>query len=213
MKLLYTPKYFQAFQYLIRTYGNNDTATEEASHAAGSTWEPPPSSKAPTGSGSTDMGFCKREEVLQSAYLKDTPLEQYLTKIMPLQMKVEPEWIWSVPTPKYSLNLFARSKSWDLPKLWNSRGAKEGVKLMATFYSRNLGCWHTIYQNSLVKPRIIEYITKDCPSCAKVAITVAPGIGYSAATGISAQAEPAQLVSWNFGSATLQAPPLERRSW
>ena len=32
-------------------------------------------------------------------------------------------------------------------------------------------------------PRIVEYITKDCPSCAKVVITVAPGIGYFAATG------------------------------
>ena len=35
--------------------------------------------------------------------------------------------------------------------------------------------------------RIVEYITKDCPSCAKVVITVAPGIGFSAATGSGAQ--------------------------
>ena len=60
--------------------------------------------------------------------------------------------------------------------------------------------------------RIVEYITKDCPSCTKVVITVAPGIGYSVATGSGTQAELAQLVSRNFGSATLQAPALERRS-
>ena len=34
-----------------------------------------------------------------------------------------------------------------------------------------------------VESRIVEYITKDCPSCAKVVIMVAPGIGYSAVTG------------------------------
>ena len=53
---------------------------------------------------------------------------------------------------------------------------------------------------------------KGCPSCAKVVITVAPGIGYSAATGSGTQAEPAQLVSRIFGSTSLlplQAPPLE----
>ena len=33
------------------------------------------------------------------------------------------------------------------------------------------------------RARIVEYITKDCPSRAKVVITVAPGTGYSAATG------------------------------
>ena len=35
--------------------------------------------------------------------------------------------------------------------------------------------------------RIVEYITKDCPSPAKVVNTVAPGIGYSAVTRSGAQ--------------------------
>ena len=55
----------------------------------------------------------------------------------------------------------------------------------------------------------VEYITKDCPTCAKVVIAVAPGIGYSADTGCVTQADLAHQVSRNFGSATLlplQAP-------
>ena len=35
--------------------------------------------------------------------------------------------------------------------------------------------------------RIVDYITKDCPSREKVVNTVAPGIRYSAATRSSAQ--------------------------
>ena len=41
--------------------------------------------------------------------------------------------------------------------------------------------------NFSLRARIVEYITKDCPSCAKVVITVAPEIVYSAATGSGAQ--------------------------
>ena len=36
-------------------------------------------------------------------------------------------------------------------------------------------------------PRIVEYITKDCPSCTKVVNTVNPWIRYSAATRSGAQ--------------------------
>ena len=46
-------------------------------------------------------------------------------------------------------------------------------------------CWKMYSQ-----ARIVEYITKDCPSCAKVVITVAPGIGYSAAGAALKQSQP-----------------------
>ena len=69
-------------------------------------------------------------------------------------------------------------------------------------FNRPVGCDNNIKHAVWFMTRIVEYMTKDCPSCAKVVITVAPGIGYSAATGSGTQAEPAQLVSQNFGSAS-----------
>ena len=56
-------------------------------------------------------------------------------------------------------------------KIKNHRGLKSVAKLKIISV--------TFYHNA----RIVEYITKDCPSCIKVVIMVAPGIGCSAATG------------------------------